>query len=123
MGMDLFDRHVGERSRRNGRRSWDAADVALLALIRLALEDSWSAQRAAAELRLRVTDESVLYRVRARVRNALSDRPTPVAQRCARTLEVLLGEPARLSSGVDSGHAVTRYRLARRIGTPDPSRN
>ena len=90
--MDRSNCHRKNRGCLNGGRRWDEVDAALLALIRLILDDSWSPQRAAAELRVKVTEESVLCRVRTRVRNALAERPTPVAQRAAQTLDVLLGD-------------------------------
>ena len=90
--MELFASHTGGRLHRNGRRGLDKVDLALLALIRLVLDDSWSPQPAAAELRRQVDDDLVLYRLRARVRNALFERPSPVAQRAAQTLAVLLDE-------------------------------
>lgn len=100
--MDRFSFYSSNDGRPQGRR-WDEVDTAMLALIRLVLDDSWSAQWAAAALRVRVVDESVIRRVRTRVENALADRPTPVARRAKRTLDVLLGddrrEPALASSG------------------------
>lgn len=75
-----------------GHRRWDDVDAAMLALIRLVLDDSWSAKRAASELGLKVRNHTVLRRVRSRVRNALAESPTPVAQRAALTLDVLFGD-------------------------------
>lgn len=79
----------------SGRCRWDDVDAALLALIRLVLDDSWSAHRAAAELRAKVPRDAVLRRVRARVLNALAEHPTPVAQRAALTLDAVFGTPER----------------------------
>ena len=90
--MDRFNYDKASGGRWNSGRRWDEVDAALLALIRLILDESWSAQRAAAELRAKVTDESVLRRVRTRVQCALAERPTPIAQRAASTLDVLLGD-------------------------------
>lgn len=90
--MDWFNYGRSDGGRLHGAHQWDRVDAALLALIRLVLDDSWSAQRAATELRVKVTDESVLCRVRTRVRAALAERPTPVAQRAARTLDLLLDD-------------------------------
>ena len=93
--MDTFKCRRHARGSLNGHCRWDDTDAALLALIRLVLDDSWSAQRAAAELRARVADETALRRARTRVRNALAERATPVAQRAELTLDVLLGDPDR----------------------------
>lgn len=90
--MDPSNCTTSSRGRLKGAHQWDEADAALLALIRLILDDSWSAEGAASELRVKVTDESVLCRVRTRVRRALAERPTPMAQRAERTLDVLLDD-------------------------------
>lgn len=90
--MELLDHYRSSNTRRDDRRRWGQEDAALLSLIRLVLDDSWSANRAAVELRSRVADEAALHRVRARVRRALVERPTPVAERAARTLDVVLGD-------------------------------
>ena len=87
----------------SGRCRWHEVDAALLALIRLVLDDSWSAQRAAAELRVKVPADTVLRRVRTRVLNALDEHPTPVAQRAAHTLEALLGDSGRTLQAAGSG--------------------
>lgn len=68
---------------------WDELDAALLALIRLVLDDSWSAEQAAEKMAGQVTDESVLRRLRARVVSALAERPTPLAARAAQTMDAL----------------------------------
>lgn len=90
--MDRFNHHRSTGPRRSGPRRWGPVDAALLTLIRLVLDDGWSAHQAAADLRARVADQSVLHLVRARVRDALAERPTPVAQRAVRTLDVLLDD-------------------------------
>lgn len=90
--MGPFNRYSGHGGRRIGDRRWGEVDAALLALIRLVLDDSWSAQQAAAELGDKVTDDWVLRIVRIRVQSAFDEHPTPVAQRAARTLDVLLGD-------------------------------
>ena len=89
--MDTLEFRRPPRGSLAGHRRWDDVDAAMLALIRLVLDDSWSAKRAASELGLKVRNQTVLRRVRARVRNALAESPTPVAQRAALTLEVLFG--------------------------------
>lgn len=91
--MDSLNHHRSGGAARRGRRPWDTTDAALLALIRLVLDDAWSPEQAATHLRARVVDQAVLRRVRARVLNALAERPTPVAQRAARTLDALLDDP------------------------------
>ena len=84
--------------RRGSGRAWDEVDSALVALIRLVLDQSWTAERAGAELRARVRNDQVLLRVRARVRNALDERPTPVARRAARTLDMALARPGSVTT-------------------------
>lgn len=97
--MDRFSSTTRRGGRRGRTRRWDETDAALLALIRLALDDSWSAEAAAGEMAMRVPDQSVLRRVRVRVENAVAERPTPVALRALRTLDALLG-PRDSSSGL-----------------------
>jgi len=94
--MDTLRCRRHTRGSLSGGCRWDKVDARLLASIRLVLDDAWSAHRAAADLRVRVADDTVLRRVRTRVRDALADRPTPVAQRAALTLDVLLGGPDRV---------------------------
>ena len=89
--MDTLERRRHPGGSLAGHRRWDDVDAAMLALIRLVLDDSWSAKRAASELALKVRNQTVLRRVRARVRNALAENPTPVARRAALTLDVLFG--------------------------------
>lgn len=88
------------RSQARGGR-WDEVDTALLALIRLVLDESWSPKRAAAELRMKVP-RTVLLRVRTRVLDARADHPTPVAERAALTLDEVFSTPERtlLAAGV-----------------------
>lgn len=93
--MDALNCRTHAEGSRRGRCRWDEVDAALLALIRLVLDDSWSARRAAAELRAKVPGDTVLRRVRSRVLNALADHPTPVAQRAAATLDELFAIPDR----------------------------
>lgn len=69
---------------------WDQTDAALLALVRLVLDHSWTPDGAAAELRAKVGDDSLLLRVRSRVRAALADHPTPLGLRAAETLDLAL---------------------------------
>jgi hypothetical protein len=93
-GMDNFNSHRHGGGRRIGGQRWDEVDAALLVLIRLVLEDSWSERRAAAELRAKVPDESVLRGVRTCVARALAERPTPVAKRATRTLDIVFSDCA-----------------------------
>ena len=93
--MDTLNCRRHAKGGPGGRCRWDEVDAALLAVIRLVLDDSWSAHRAAAELRAKVPDEAVLRRVRNRVMNAHAKHPTPVAQRAALTLDALFGTPER----------------------------
>jgi len=90
--MDRCHRFGSNRGRREGVPQWGEVDAALLTLIRLVLDDGWSAQRAGLELREKVNDDSVLRRVRIRVHNALAERPTFVAQRAAQTLDASLDD-------------------------------
>ena len=95
--MDLVEEcNVTQRRARVNKR-WDQTDAALLALVRLILDDSWTAGRAAAELRTRIADDSVLRQLRARVRAAHTDPPTPLEQRAAQTVDRLFG-PQHLTS-------------------------
>lgn len=93
--MDVLNCRTHTGGSRRGRCRWEEVDAALLALIRLVLDDSWSPRRAAEELRAKVPGETILRRVRARVLNALADHPTPVAQRAAATLDEVFAVPDR----------------------------
>ena len=73
---------------RGGQR--DATDAAMVQLVRLVLDDAWSAPAAAASLRARVPDDAILRRARARVAGALAERPSTVAARAAATLDLAL---------------------------------
>ena len=75
---------------RDGRR--DAADAAMLQLIRLVLDDAWTASAAATELWERVPDHAVLRRAKARVTAALTDRPSAVARRAVATLDLAMNQ-------------------------------
>lgn len=64
-------------------------------LVRLVLDDAWTAVTAAIQLRERVQDEAVLHRARARVSLALAEPASSVAERAAATLDraLSLGHP------------------------------
>ena len=86
---------------RGGRR--DAVDAAMVRLVRLVLDDAWSAPWAAAQLREQVPDRAVLRRARARVSSALADRVSTVAERAAATLDLALELPVPASLAADDG--------------------
>lgn len=99
-----------------GRRR-DAVDLAMFRLMRLVLDDAWSAPSAAAQLRELVPDQTVLRRTRARVSSALADRASTVAERAVATLDLAVGlceaEPpgtTALPGGAAMGEQVLRWR-------------
>jgi hypothetical protein len=65
----------------------------MLRLVRLVLDDAWSAAEAAATLRQMVPDDTVLYQLRSRVRRALAERTSPAGERASATLEITLNAP------------------------------
>jgi hypothetical protein len=90
----LSEHHMTARS---GPRRY-AVDAAMLQLVRLVLDDGWTAATAAALLRERVRDEAVLRRARAKVSRVLAERAGTVAERAAATLDLALspGQPQRV---------------------------
>jgi len=62
----------------------------MLQLLRLVLDDAWTAVTAAAQLRERVPDERVLRRARAKVAWALAERASEIAERAAATVDLAL---------------------------------
>lgn len=80
-------------SRTANRPRLDRAAVALLRLV--ADERGWTPERAAGRLRTAVDDERLIRLLRARVLEAMQDRPIPVDHRALRTLDrALLEAPA-----------------------------
>jgi hypothetical protein len=61
-------------------------------LVRLALAEDWHPVTASARLAELVEDPRVLRQMDGRVRRALADRPSEVAERAALTLDLALGE-------------------------------
>jgi hypothetical protein len=74
----------------SGGRRLNAVDAAMVQLVRLVLDDAWAASTAAAQLRERVPNDSVLRRVRSRVAAALTDRASDVGERALVTLDLAL---------------------------------
>ncbi len=74
------------------RRDWDAVDATVLQVVRLVLDDGWTAQEAAAEVRRGVSDQFVLRRAWARVERALAERRSAIAVRAAATLRLAMTE-------------------------------
>ena len=72
----------------------------MLQLVRLVLDDAWTACHAAVQLRQQVSDEAVLRRARAKVAWALAERASSIAERAAATLDVALslGHPQPLAA-------------------------
>lgn len=82
-------------SARSGRS--DAVDAAMALLLRLVLDDTWSAASAAAKLREQVPSRAVLSRARARVSAAMAERVSAVAERAAETLDLALSVAGKAS--------------------------
>jgi len=85
----LFHSAVRQSLVARGRRL-DAADVAMIQLVRLVLDDGWDATAAAGELRTRVQNDVVLRSVRSRVSMAQACRASSVGRRALVTLDVAL---------------------------------
>ncbi|WP_395659793.1 hypothetical protein [Nocardioides sp.] len=66
------------------------ADLALLTLVRLACDGSWTVDAAGERLRAEVRDPLVLREARARVLEALAGRPGTVGGRSLAILDVAL---------------------------------
>ena len=73
-----------------GRYRLGTVDVAMRVVVRLVVDDAWSAIEAARQLRERVPDESVLRRARARVIRALAERAGLFGQRAVATIDAAL---------------------------------
>jgi hypothetical protein len=66
----------------------------MLHLVRLVLDDRWTADAAAVRLSQTVRDPAVLRHMSFRVRRALDDRPSTIAERAAITLALATdGQP------------------------------
>jgi len=65
-------------------------DAAMVHLIRLVVDDGWSAASAGQALSQQVPDQAVLRRARARVQRAMAESVTPVGKRAVATLQVAL---------------------------------
>ncbi len=59
-------------------------------LVRLVVDETWTAASAGAALSRQIPDMAVLRRAQARVLRALAEGVTPAGQRAAATLEVAL---------------------------------
>ena len=80
----------------HGRGRYSLTDAAMVQLVRLIIDDAWTAVGAAAQLRERVPDDAVLRRVHAKVSSALVERASSVGERAAATLELALSlDPPR----------------------------
>jgi hypothetical protein len=79
----------GTTPRQVGRR-FTPVDAAMVHLVRLVVDEAWTAASAGAALSRQIPDMAVLRRAQARVRRALAEGVTPVGQRAAATLEVAL---------------------------------
>ena len=90
-------------------------DAVIIQLVRLVLDEDWSADGGATQLREHAGGP-VLRRALARVRIANIDRPTPVSARATATLEAAL-EPA----GIQTGQLAARDR-SQRSGPPASNR-
>jgi hypothetical protein len=73
-----------------GGRRKDAVDLAIVQLVRLASDDTWTAGAAAIQLRDHVHDETVLRCARSRVGWALAERSSIIGERAAATLDAAL---------------------------------
>jgi hypothetical protein len=81
-----------------GRRRRDAVDRAIAELVRLVVEDTWTAVTAAVQLGRQVSDEAVLRRARSRVGWALAERSSIIGERAAATLDAALASSAEASA-------------------------
>lgn len=68
----------------------DPVDTAIVQLVRLVLDDSWSASTAAIVLCDLVEDQAVLRRARTRVAWAAADRASHVTERALATLDLAI---------------------------------
>ena len=84
--------------RAGDNRRRDAVDRAIAELVRLVIEDTWTAVTAAVQLRGHVSDEAVLRRARSRVGWALAERSSIIAERAAATLDAALPSSAEASA-------------------------
>jgi hypothetical protein len=90
--MDCFE-YARDR-RRCGRVTprWNQTNAALLAVVGLILDHSWTTDRAATELREKVGDDSVPRRATGRVRAAFAEYPSVILRLPERRVRKL--EPA-----------------------------
>jgi hypothetical protein len=72
------------------RRRFTPVDAAMVHLVRLVVDEGWTAARAGEALSRQIPDTAVLRRARARVQRALVEGVTPVGNRAVATLEVAL---------------------------------
>jgi hypothetical protein len=83
-----------------------ALRLGLLDLVRLVLDDSWTLERSAEQLRAHVRSERALRTLRARVWRVGQERSTPTGERMLATIEaalVLDGQQDRPAVGPSSG--------------------
>ena len=67
-------------------------DQAVLALLRVVRVRPWRAEEAGRHLRARLNDDRLLHLLRARVAQAMLDRPTRTDERAFATLECALSD-------------------------------
>lgn len=77
------------RSRADRRRLGRLVPVMAL-LVRLATDEAWTAESAAARLCQEVPDDLRLRWARTRINGVLWQRPSAIAERCALTLDAAL---------------------------------
>ncbi len=76
--------------RAGGGRRRDPVERAIVELVRLIVDDTWTAVAAGVQLRRHVGDEAVLRCARSRVGWALAERSSVIGERAAATLDAAL---------------------------------
>lgn len=86
------------RGREDRRRHGRLVPV-MAVLVRLATDEGWTVEAAAARLRQEVPDDLRLRWARARINGVLHQRPSAIAERCALTVDAALHGRSHVAGG------------------------